>query len=213
MRWPGGAKVKVAVIGGGAWFVGTLRSVLDGGGFALCSAAEDVAAFLRAAGGNGKAEAQEAAIAILAEGPVEPAMARLLPWVRAKRPSLRVIVRLPALRAALVRDAMQGGAWGCITEDDPPEALLAVLNSVAQGRVSFPYVDFAALRQDPFEQLTRRELEVLKALAQGWSNTRISARLGISENTVKYHLKLIYDKLGVPNRATAVAQFLQRAEG
>ena len=62
-------------------------------------------------------------------------------------------------------------------------------------------------------KLTRREREVLNALAQGWSNTRISARLGISENTVKYHLKLIYDKLGVPNRATAVAQFMQRAEG
>ncbi|MCH7551568.1 MAG: response regulator transcription factor [Proteobacteria bacterium] len=107
---------------------------------------------------------------------------------------------------------MQGGAWGCISDDDPPETLLSVLSSVAQGRVSFPFVDFSALRDDPFEHLTRREREVLSALAQGWSNTRISARLGISENTVKYHLKLIYDKLGVPNRATAVARFMQRAE-
>lgn len=208
--------MKVAVIGGGAWFVGTLRTVLEGGGgFTLCSAAGDVPEFIRRAGPNSGPNSgpDAAAIVILAESPVEAAMGRLLQWVRSKRSGIRVIVRLPALRAALVRDAMQGGAWGCITEDDPPEALVAVLSSVAQGRVSFPYVDFSALRADPFEQLTRREREVLKALAQGWSNTQISSRLGISENTVKYHLKLIYDKLGVPNRATAVAQFLQRAEG
>ena len=60
------------------------------------------------------------------------------------------------------------------------------------------------------KQLSGRELEVLQALARGWSNMQISARLGISQNTVKYHLKLIYEKLGVPNRATAVARFMER---
>jgi two-component system nitrate/nitrite response regulator NarP len=199
--------VKVAVIGGSAWFVGTLRTVLDSGGaFSLCLAEDDVATFIR------RVDEAGPDIVILAANGVENATGRLLQWVRRKRPGLRVIVKLGSLRADLVRDAMQGGAWGCISDDDPPETLLSVLSSVAQGRVSFPFVDLSALRDDPFEQLTRREREVLNALAQGWSNTRISARLGISENTVKYHLKLIYDKLGVPNRATAVAQFMQRAE-
>lgn len=199
--------MRVAVIGGNAWFVGTLRAVLEHhGGFSLCLAAEDVGSFLPQSG--------QAApdIVILAGSAVEQEMARLLPWAR-RRPEVRVVVKLASLRPGLVRDAMQGGAWGCITDDDPPETLLTVLTSVAQGRMSFPYVDFAALRDDPFEQLTRREREVLKALAEGWSNTQISARLGISENTVKYHLKLIYDKLGVQSRAGAVARFLQRAEG
>jgi two-component system nitrate/nitrite response regulator NarP len=53
-------------------------------------------------------------------------------------------------------------------------------------------------------------MEVLQALARGWSNMQISARLGISQNTVKYHLKLIYEKIDVPNRATAVARFMAR---
>ena len=111
----------------------------------------------------------------------------------------------------IVRDAMQAGAWGCFSADDSPEMLLSMLTSVASGRASYPFVDFSLLKDDPFEQLTRREREVLDALSQGWSNTQISARLGISENTVKYHLKLIYGKLGVANRATAIAQFMQRA--
>jgi len=199
--------MKVAVIGGGAWYVGTLRTVLDSGGcFSLCLAADDLTAFIDGADQAGPD------IAILALNGSENPMPRLLHWVRRKRPGLRVIVKLGTLRANLVRDAMQGGAWGCISDDDPPETLLNVLSSVAHGRVSFPFIDLSVLRDDPFEQLTRREREVLKALAQGWSNTQISARLGISENTVKYHLKLIYDKLGVSNRATAVAQFIQRAE-
>ena len=170
-------------------------------------AEDDVPAFIR------RIDEAEPDIVILALNGSDDPMTRLLQWVRRKRPGLRVIVKLGTLHANLVRDAMQGGAWGCISDDDPPETLVNVLTSVAQGRVSFPYVDLTALRDDPFEQLTRRERDVLKALAQGWSNTQISARLGISENTVKYHLKLIYDKLGVPNRATAVAQFMQRAEG
>ncbi len=204
--------MKVAVIGGGAWFVGTLHTVLDSGGdFSLCLAEDDVPSFIR------RVDEADPEIVILAgnggENNPGSATGRLLQWVRRKRPGLRVIVKLSSLRANLVRDAMQGGAWGCISDDDPPETLLSVLSSVAQGRVSFPFVDLSALHDDPFEQLTRREREVLNALAQGWSNTQISARLGISENTVKYHLKLIYDKLGVPNRATAVAQFMQRAEG
>jgi two-component system nitrate/nitrite response regulator NarP len=208
MRDRGGKRVKVAVIGGGAWFSGTLRTVLEsGGGFSLCLAVGDLPGFTAAV------EEAGPDIVILALNGSENPMTQLLQWARRKRPGLRVIVKVGALKPNLVRNAMQGGAWGCISDDDPPEALVSVLTSVAQGRVSFPFVDLTALRDDPFEQLTRREREVLKALAQGWSNTQISSRLGISENTVKYHLKLIYDKLGVPNRATAVAQFLQRDEG
>jgi len=199
--------VKVAVIGGGAWFSGTLRTVLESGGrFSLCLAVDDLPGFTKAVDGVGPE------IVIAAQNGSENSMTQLLQWVRHKQPGLRVIVKLGALKPNLVRDAMQGGAWGCISDDDPPEALLDTLKTVAQGRVCFPFVDLTALRDDPFEHLTQREREVLKALAQGWSNTQISSRLGISENTVKYHLKLIYDKLGVPNRATAVAQFLQRDE-
>jgi two-component system nitrate/nitrite response regulator NarP len=67
-----------------------------------------------------------------------------------------------------------------------------------------------AASKDPLEVLTVRERELLAALADGWSNLQIAARIGISRNTVKYHLKNLYDKLNVNNRAMAVALFMTR---
>ena len=80
--------------------------------------------------------------------------------------------------------------------------------AVARGRLSLPYVDIDLLNHDPLEGLTARERELLAALANGWTNLQIAARTGITRNTVKYHLKNLYDKLGVSNRAMAVALFM-----
>jgi DNA-binding NarL/FixJ family response regulator len=112
-----------------------------------------------------------------------------------------------------IREAMQADAWGFVCHEDGPDKMLSVLKSVADGRLSFPWINLAALDNDPFEQLSGRELEVLEVLGRGWSNVEISTQLGISENTVKHHLKLIYEKLGVANRAAAVARFLERQLG
>ena len=61
-----------------------------------------------------------------------------------------------------------------------------------------------------FEPLTARELEVLGHLADGLSNKAIAARLGISDETVKFHLSAIFGKLGATNRTDAVKQALRR---
>jgi two-component system nitrate/nitrite response regulator NarL len=58
--------------------------------------------------------------------------------------------------------------------------------------------------------LTIREREVLALLADGLANKQIAARLGISKNTVKTHLELLFDKLGVSSRAEAVATGVRR---
>jgi DNA-binding NarL/FixJ family response regulator len=58
--------------------------------------------------------------------------------------------------------------------------------------------------------LTNREREVLALLADGLANKQIAARLGISKNTVKTHLELLFDKLGVGSRAEAVATGVRR---
>ncbi len=60
------------------------------------------------------------------------------------------------------------------------------------------------------EPLTARELEVLDALVDGLSNKAIAARLGISDETVKFHLSGIFGKLGASNRTDAVRQALRR---
>ena len=60
------------------------------------------------------------------------------------------------------------------------------------------------------EPLTPRELEVLERLAEGLSNKAIGAKLGISDQTVKFHVAAITGKLGVTNRTEAVSQALRR---
>ncbi len=60
------------------------------------------------------------------------------------------------------------------------------------------------------EPLTRREMQVLELLADGMSNKGIAARLGISDETVKFHLVAIFGKLGASNRTDAVRLALRR---
>ena len=65
--------------------------------------------------------------------------------------------------------------------------------------------------QEPLvEPITPRELEVLELLAEGLSNKGIAARLGISDQTVKFHVAAISSKLGAHNRTEAVRQALRR---
>ncbi|MBT3397015.1 MAG: helix-turn-helix transcriptional regulator, partial [Alphaproteobacteria bacterium] len=64
------------------------------------------------------------------------------------------------------------------------------------------------LETDPFSHLTHRERELLPSLRTGRTTAQIASDLGISVNTVKYHLKNLYAKLGVRNRAQAVDAYL-----
>ncbi len=196
----------LAVIGGTAWFSGALNALIErdfsGQPVYMCQDIRELAGATNGAGPK---------IAILATEANKDELRRTISDWRKRQADLRIVVRLRSLRPDMVREAMQAGAWGAFSDEDAPETVLNLLKSVANGRVSFPFVDFASLQDDPFEQLTRREKEVLEALSKGWTNTQISDRLGISENTVKYHLKLIYEKLGAKNRSMAVAQYLNHA--
>ena len=64
--------------------------------------------------------------------------------------------------------------------------------------------------EDAREELSARELEVLKLLAAGGSNKSIGLQLSLSENTIKSHISHIFAKLGVQNRAEAVSAAMQR---
>jgi two-component system nitrate/nitrite response regulator NarP len=80
--------------------------------------------------------------------------------------------------------------------------------TVAHGNMVFPRIDVTKLYDDPIDQLTERELQLLAELAEGASNAGIARRMGISANTVKFHLKNLYDKLGVDNRVQAIAYYV-----
>lgn len=129
----------------------------------------------------------------------------VLARVKREKIPARVIIYTGERSSDVLRQAIKGGAWGFVSKTEEPQVLLEAVVSVARGRLSLPYVDIDLLNHDPLEGLTARERELLAALANGWTNLQIAARTGISRNTVKYHLKNLYDKLGVSNRAMAVA--------
>ena len=135
----------------------------------------------------------------------------VLAELKKRKAAVRVIIYTGERAGEVLHQAIKGGARGFISKSDEPAILMETLSSVARGRVCFPYVDLESLGRDPLDVLTVRERELLAALANGWSNLQIAARTGISENTVKYHLKNLYDKLEVKNRAMAVALFVSNA--
>lgn len=132
----------------------------------------------------------------------------LLVELKRRGVAARTIVYTGESGQQVLRRSIKAGAWGFMSKSDEPEVLLETISSVSHGRVSFPYVDMEAARNDPLDVLTVRERELLGALAAGWTNLQIAARIGISRNTVKYHLKNLYDKLDVNNRAMAVALYM-----
>jgi two-component system nitrate/nitrite response regulator NarP len=114
----------------------------------------------------------------------------------------------------VARTAMQLGAAGFLSKSEPPERLLDVVAEVARGRMMFPFLDLGrAAAADPLACLTGRERELLERLAEGLSNEGLARRFGLSPNTVKFHLRNLYEKLGAANRAQAVAVLLGRDRG
>lgn len=130
---------------------------------------------------------------------------RLLDILRDRPHSPRMIVYAAAGNVDVPRRAIAAGAAGYCTHDAPEAQLLDVAFAVASGRMVLPYMDFRELKRDPREQLTAREKTLLAELAKGRNNTELAAELGISINTVKFHLRNLYEKMDFKNRAQAIA--------
>ncbi|WP_340107247.1 response regulator transcription factor [Pikeienuella sp. HZG-20] len=117
----------------------------------------------------------------------------------------KVVIYTGEMSDMALRAAIREGAAGLVHKSEPPERLLQAIATAAAGGRDFPA---AARRQPPMEALTKREQEMLAALARGASNNQLADELGVSVNTVKFHLRNLYEKLNVRNRAQAVAMFL-----
>ncbi len=112
------------------------------------------------------------------------------------------------------RRAMAAGAAGFCNRSAPVDELLDICEQAAAGRMVFPFLDIRSLQEDPIFQLTKRERTMLETMAEGRTNKELAAEFNLSVNTVKFHLSNLYDKLGVKNRAQAIAfYFSARLQG
>jgi len=135
--------------------------------------------------------------------------------------SARVLVLTTYDTDSDVLSAIEAGATGYLLKDAPPAELFRAVRSAASGEaVLSPSVATRVVGQmrgaggsvasPAGEPISARELEVLELVARGASNRDAAARLFISEATVKTHLMHIYSKLGVNDRAAAVAEAFDR---
>ena len=132
-------------------------------------------------------------------------------------PGIRVVMLTAVDDDEMVFLALEAGADGYLLKRTKPDALRAALLDVLSGgapmtseiaRRVIESFRKRARRRDESVHLTTREEEVLVSLSRGYSNKEIADRLHVSVDTVRTHLKHIYEKLHVRSRAEAVARYM-----
>jgi two-component system nitrate/nitrite response regulator NarP len=121
----------------------------------------------------------------------------------------RVIVYTGDVNRMVPAQVMRHGGAGFVSKSEQPEVLLDTIAVVAAGRMVFPYIDVRTIYDNPLTTLTRRELEVLADLASGRTNKQIARDLDVSLNTVKFHVRNLFQKLDVNSRGQAIALYLK----
>jgi DNA-binding NarL/FixJ family response regulator len=128
--------------------------------------------------------------------------------IKRKMPSIKVVVLTVHDDPENVFKAFCAGAVGYITKDSNHTQLLNAINQVFTGGApmspKIALLIINSFHKNPKSPLTERETDVLKTLAQGKTYDYIAKELLISKDTVKTHIKHIYDKLHVSNKSDAV---------
>jgi DNA-binding NarL/FixJ family response regulator len=130
--------------------------------------------------------------------------------LRERRPELTVIILSASEEQRDVDLAMAAGAAGYISKSIDPRDLPTTIRQIVEGagrrRDNRPVGAARVQATGPDEagrRLSDRELAILRLVAEGLSNGEVGRRLGITEQTVKFHLANVYRKLGVANRTEA----------
>ena len=142
---------------------------------------------------------------------IPPGDARfILDHLQPRTDSPRVIVYTGLESDTVPMHVMAHGGAAYVSKNEQPQNLLDTTAQVARGRMVFPYLDVSLINANPLTTLTKRELEILSSLAAGRTNKEIAAEKGVSSNTVKYHIRNLFEKLSVSNRGQAIALYLKR---
>jgi DNA-binding NarL/FixJ family response regulator len=138
--------------------------------------------------------------------------------IRKELPDCRILVLTAFDSDERILHSIEAGAQGYLLKGVPRDELFRAIRVVAEGgSLLQPSVAARLLsrvgqmlkQEEATEHLTDREMEVLRLLARGHRNKEIAEALVISERTVKFHVGVIFQKLGVTNRAEAVSKAIQ----
>lgn len=123
----------------------------------------------------------------------------------------RVLILADTAGDAEISKSLKRGALGYVCKDVAPDELVRAVRLVSAGKKYVP-PDIAAVLSEHLgeEELTRAESRVLRMLAAGKSNKEIAFDLNVSENTVKTHVKNLFEKLGVSDRTSAATLAIRR---
>lgn len=128
--------------------------------------------------------------------------------IKAKYPDVKVLVLSSFIDEEHVLGVMDAGADGYEMKDSEPKALINTIKQIAAGEQIF-HPDVMKVRKSGMNlahlrnPLSKRELEVLKAMSEGLTNKEIAEKLFVSEKTVKTHVSHIFAKLEVGDRTQA----------
>jgi DNA-binding NarL/FixJ family response regulator len=142
--------------------------------------------------------------------------------IKAEMPDAKIVILTAVEEDDSIFEAIKSGAQGYLLKNMRAAEFISLLKGVERGEAAITS-DVAGKILDDFsrrargvrgerdaEELTERELEVLRLVVEGHTNRKIGVKLGLSENTVKYHLRHILEKLHLQNRAQVVAYAMRR---
>jgi DNA-binding NarL/FixJ family response regulator len=200
--------MRVLVVDDHSLFRDGIVSLLDAAGFEVVGQA-----------GDGNMAVQEAIrlrpeLVLLDIHMPEMTGLEALKRIKSALPETRVVMLTVSDDEVYLTDAIKSGADGYLLKHLSAPEFIQMLEGVKRGEAAITRKTAAFLmkqiaqppsrQEKPVAQLTEREVEILRLLAEGLSNKSISERLSLSENTIKYHLKNILQKLNVQNRTEAV---------
>ncbi|MEX0801348.1 MAG: response regulator transcription factor [Dehalococcoidia bacterium] len=163
---------------------------------------------------TGKAASTKEALQLLRDQPTDVVVLDLqmsgsnamtcLREIRARHGNTAVVVLSEGRDDGTVGAALAEGAVACVLKSGKPEDLVTAVRQARRRSIFFPGrgEPAAPVPTDSY-QLTARELEILRLVAEGSSNTEVARKLWVTEQTVKFHLSNVYRKLEVSNRTEA----------
>ncbi|MCI0713103.1 MAG: response regulator transcription factor [Chloroflexi bacterium] len=134
--------------------------------------------------------------------------------IRRRELPVKVLVLTAFGDGETLQSALELEAEGVVLKTESPAQTIIAVRQVAEGRLVFPRAAQKLMfqkKQEPSStDLSTREGEVLELVAKGFTNPEIAANLSVSENTIRFHMKNIFEKLGVTNRTEAAAWYFKQ---